>query len=37
MPNSGSRNAREPGTHMSTPAADWSSRAESPASRGTSA
>ena len=27
----------EPGTHMMTPAADWSSRAESPPSRGTCA
>ena len=31
MPNNGRRNASEPGTHMMTPAADWSSRAESPA------
>ena len=37
MANSGRRNAAEPGTHMTTPAADWSSRGESPARRGTSA
>ena len=33
--NSGRRNASEPGTHMRTPAAAWSSRAESSPSRGT--
>ena len=37
MLKSGRRNATEPGTHMMTPAADWSSREESPASRGTPA
>src|SRR5262249_37317894 len=37
MQNNGRRNAAEPGTHMTTPAADWSSSAESPARRGTSA
>ncbi len=35
MTNSGTRKATEPGTHMMTPAASWSARADSPFSRGT--
>ena len=37
MPASGSKKASDPGTHMSRPAIDWSSRAERPPRRGTSA